>query len=215
MGHSESCFLSEKKYRLPHLSRLPLRYLQTVAFSLTCRCRNWASRGSEHRGPPACGSGGCDTKLSFIHQLYFSIQKEELLLKWKAKVLFLLFFSRHRYTHTHTQRVAGNPEQQLEFLLEHIKAGIEEAADHDSKWSRLSRKTNILDISKAVPHSAQSLFAPCASVLLCQNIKLPPALTKLRKLYQNPNFQFKAFSFSPELSLVMKSRKHPPKSAVL
>lgn len=208
MGHSESCFLSEKKSRLPHLSRLPLRYLQTVAFSLTCR-------GSEHRGPPACGSGGCDTKLSFIHQLYFSIQKEELLLKWKAKVLFLLFFSRHRYTHTHTQRVAGNPEQQLEFLLEHIKARIEEAADHDSKWSRLSRKTNILDISKAVPNSAQSLFAPCASVLLCQNIKLPPALTKLRKLYQNPNFQFKAFSFSPELSLVMKSRKHPPKSAVL
>lgn len=104
MGHSESCFLSEKKSRLPHLSRLPLRYLQTVAFSLTCRCRNWASRGSEHRGPPACGSGGCDTKLSFIHQLYFSIQKEELLLKWKAKVLFLLFFSRHGYTHTHTHR---------------------------------------------------------------------------------------------------------------
>lgn len=60
-------------------------------------------------------------------------------------------------THTHTQRIAGNPEQQWEFPPEHTKAGMEEAADHDSKWSRLSRETNNLDISKAVPHSAQSL----------------------------------------------------------
>lgn len=188
-----------------------------MAFSLTCRCRNWASRGSKHQEPPAYGSGGGDTELSFTHQLYFSIQKEELLLKWKAKVLFLLFFSQ-ACLHTHTQRVAGSPEQRSEFPPEHIKAGIEEATDHDSKWSRLSRERNVLDISKAVSHSAQSLFAPCTSVLLGQNIKLPPALTKTLKSLSKPKLpiqDFFHFSRTFSFALSHEKQKAPTTFAVL
>lgn len=109
---------------------------------------------------------------------------------------------------THTQRVAGNPEQRSEFSPERIKAGVEEAADRDSKWSRLSRERNVLDISKAVSHSAQSLFAPCTSVLLGQNIKLPPALTKTLKSLSKPKLPIQDFfHFSRTFSFALSREK--------
>lgn len=87
--------------------------------------------------------------------------------------------------HTHTEG----------FRQLRAAAGISPWTHQGRDWgsSRLSRETNILDISKAVSHSAQSLIAPHVSALLCQNIKLPPALTKTSASLSKPKLPIQGF----------------------
>lgn len=73
---------------------------------------------------------------------------------FSSDVLCQVSFTKHGYTHAHTQSVVGNKEEQLEFPLECIKAVIEEVANHDSKWNILSGETNLSEVSKAVFHEA-------------------------------------------------------------
>lgn len=96
-------FLEWIKSRLPHLSRPFFKIFADCDIQPHMQVKKlgtqrvWASRTW------TCGSGGGDTELSFIHHLYFTIQKEALLLKRKAKVLFLFFISQ-AWLHTHTHR---------------------------------------------------------------------------------------------------------------